>query len=304
MRVGVSLTSTRRANTPAEIRDGARWMIERAAAANEAGLDSLFVGDHHATPEAYYQNVPMMGRMLAEWGDRTAGCLFLLPLWNPVLLAEQIGTLAAIHTGRFVAQVGLGYGEQQFAAMGVSHKTRPSAFEESLTALRKLLAGETVSSDHRFHFKDATVRPIPPEPVAFWFASSGEPAIDRAARMGDGWLGAPGLSRDEAASQLSLYQERCQAHGREPGVTAIRRDIFVADTEEEAEEIRTRTAGYRHFDPSALAIGTIAQVAAQFRELAELGYSDVIIRHVVDDQPKVLASMARLKEVRAMVLEA
>ena len=79
---------------PMDVRAGARWMVERARAAADAGLDSLFVGDHHNVPVPYYQNVPILGRLLAEWDDRPAGALFLLPLWHPVLLAEQIGTLA------------------------------------------------------------------------------------------------------------------------------------------------------------------------------------------------------------------
>src|SRR5437016_10080198 len=98
VRAGISLTSRHAVKDP---RQGARWMIERARAAWEAGLDSLFLGDHHATAVPYYQNVPMLGRLLAEWGDKPAGCLFLLPLWNPVLVAEQVGTLAALARGRF-----------------------------------------------------------------------------------------------------------------------------------------------------------------------------------------------------------
>ncbi|MGH9848521.1 MAG: LLM class flavin-dependent oxidoreductase, partial [Blastocatellia bacterium] len=101
MKIGISLTSAYKTQDP---RAGARWMIERARAAREAGLDSLFVGDHHATPIPYYQNTPMLGRLLAEWGERAAGCLFLLPLWNPVLVAEQVGTLAAIAQGCFIFQ--------------------------------------------------------------------------------------------------------------------------------------------------------------------------------------------------------
>jgi alkanesulfonate monooxygenase SsuD/methylene tetrahydromethanopterin reductase-like flavin-dependent oxidoreductase (luciferase family) len=46
--------------------------------------------------------------------------LFLLPLWHPVLVAEQIGTLAAIAQGRFIMQCGLGWGEARFAAMGAN----------------------------------------------------------------------------------------------------------------------------------------------------------------------------------------
>src|ERR1700730_906009 len=107
MRIGISLTS----NHPdvKDSRQGARWMIERAAAANPAALDSLFVGDQHVSPTLYYQNTPMLGRLLAEWGKAPAGCLFLLPLWHPVLVAEQIGTLAAIAQGPFIMQCGLGW---------------------------------------------------------------------------------------------------------------------------------------------------------------------------------------------------
>ncbi len=125
---------------------GARWMVERAAAARDAGLDSLFVGDHHATgPFGYYQNTPIMGRMLAEWGTATAGVLMLLPLWHPVAAAEQLGTLASIAEGPFVLQCALGGGEQQFAAMGVSQRHRVAHFEQGLDIIRRLLAGEEVT---------------------------------------------------------------------------------------------------------------------------------------------------------------
>jgi len=119
-------------------------------AARRAALDSLFVGDQHVSATPYYQNTPMLGRLLAEWGEAPAGCLFLLPLWHPVLVAEQIGTLAAIAQGPFIMQCGLGWGEARFAAMGANIRTRPSAFEEALDIVRRLLAGETVSSSRRF----------------------------------------------------------------------------------------------------------------------------------------------------------
>src|ERR1700733_3934694 len=164
MRVGISLTS----NYPdiTAPRDGARRMIERTAAARRAGLDSLFIGDQHISPTPYFQNTPMLGRLLAEWGEAPAGCLFLLPLWHPVLVAEQIGTLAAISRGRFIMQCGLGWGDARFAAMGANIRTRPSAFEEALDIVRRLLAGETVSSARRFRIGDARLALCPAEPVA------------------------------------------------------------------------------------------------------------------------------------------
>src|SRR6266550_8731212 len=160
MRVGISLTT----NYPdvKDPRQGARWIIERAAAARRAALDSLFIGDQHASPTPYYQNTPMLARLLAEWGEAPAGCLFLLPLWHPVLVAEQIATLAAIARGPFIMQCGLGWGEARFAAMGASIRTRPSAFEDALDIVRRLLAGETVSSSRRFRIAERASRCVRP----------------------------------------------------------------------------------------------------------------------------------------------
>jgi len=244
--------------------------------------------------------------MLAEWGDAPAGCLFLLPLWNPVLVAEQVGTLACIAEGRFIFQCGLGDDRRQFEAMGANIKTRPSAFEQSLDIVQRLLRGETVSSEGRFRFANARVQPLPPEPVEYWIGGSAPVAIERAARMGDGFLGAPGLTPEQAASQLATYNRYCGELGKQPAATAIRRDIFVGESAQHAAAIAEPIidAGYRGMDPSAVVFGDPAQVAAKFREYAAQGYSDIIIRHITDDQEKVLGSMRRLKEVRAAVADA
>jgi alkanesulfonate monooxygenase SsuD/methylene tetrahydromethanopterin reductase-like flavin-dependent oxidoreductase (luciferase family) len=297
MRIGISLTSQHGVQDP---RQGARWMIERAAAARQAGLDSLFLGDHHATPAPYYQNVPMLGRLLAEWGDAPAGCLFLLPLWNPVLVAEQIGTLAAIARGRFIMQCGLGYGEEQFAAMGASPRTRPSAFEESLSIVRRLLAGEVVSASGRFTIAKASVSPRPAEPVEVWIGASAPPALDRAARLGDGWLAAPGLTLAQARAQIGHYRERCAAYGRPPAAVAIRRDIYVGESPAEARAVLDAAVakGYRGMPSEALVAGSADEVAERFAALAALGYTDVIVRHLTNDQPRVLGSLSRLEKVR------
>src|SRR5215469_16678124 len=228
MKVGISLTSNHPSAT--DPRQGARWMIESAAAAHRAGLDSLFVGDQHVSPTPYYQNTPMLGRLLAEWGPAPAGCLFLLPLWHPVLVAEQNGTLASIAQGPFIMQCGLGYGEARFAAMGANIKTRPSAFEEALDIVRRLLAGETVSSSRRFRITQASLALRPAEPVEVWIGASAPPAIDRAARLADGWIASPGLAPEAARAQADFYRERCAFYGRQPGAVTLRRDIYVSES--------------------------------------------------------------------------
>jgi alkanesulfonate monooxygenase SsuD/methylene tetrahydromethanopterin reductase-like flavin-dependent oxidoreductase (luciferase family) len=61
--------------------------------------------------------------------------------------------------------------------------------------------------------------------------------------------------------------------------------------------------GYRGFDPSACVTGAPERVADQLRALAELGFTDVIVRHLVDDQREVLASTERLAPVRAALAD-
>jgi alkanesulfonate monooxygenase SsuD/methylene tetrahydromethanopterin reductase-like flavin-dependent oxidoreductase (luciferase family) len=279
-------------------------MIERAAAAHRAGLDSLFVGDQHVSPTPYYQNTPIIGRLLAEWDDAPAGCLFLLPLWHPVLVAEQIGTLAAIAQGPFIMQCGLGWGEARFAAMGASIRTRPSAFEEALDIIRRLLAGETVSSSRRFRVAEASLALRPAEPVEVWIGASALPAIDRAARLAEGWIASPGLTRAEARTQADLYRERCAAYGRRPRAVALRRDIYVGQSSSEAQAVlrHAMSQGYRGIPAEALVAGSVDEVAEQFRSFEELGYTDILVRHLSNDQPKVLGSLERLAAVRAALV--
>jgi len=163
-------------------------------------------------------------------GAAPVGCLFLLPLWHPVLVAEQIGTLAAVAQGPFIMQCGLGWGEARFAAMGASIRTRPSAFEEALDVVRRLLAGETVSSSRRFRVAEARLALRPAEPVEVWIGASAPPAIDRAARLVEGWIASPGLTRAEARSQADIYRERCATYGRSSNAVVLRRDIYVGES--------------------------------------------------------------------------
>ena len=276
-------------------------MVERAAAARRASLDSLFIGDQHVSPTPYYQNTPMLGRLLAEWGEAPAGCLFLLPLWHPVLVAEQIGTLAAVAQGPFIMQCGLGWGDARFAAMGANIRTRPSAFEEALDIVRRLLAGETVSSSRRFRIAEARLALRPAEPVEVWVGASAPPAIDRAARLAEGWIASPGITRDEARVQADLYRERCVAYGRTRSALVLRRDVYVGESSSEAQTVLQHALdrGYRGMLAEALIAGSVEEVAERFHAFAQMGYTEISVRHLTNDQPKVLASLERLAAVRA-----
>jgi len=297
VRIGISLNSAYMVSDP---REGARWMIERAGAAHAAGLDSLFVGDHHATPIPYYQNTAILGRLLAEWGDRPAGALYLLPLHHPLLVAEQIGTLAAIASGRFILQCAIGPDDNQFPAMAVSARQRASRLEQSLAILRALWAGEAVNSDGHWPIREGRISPRPAEPVEVWIGAVASPAIDRAARLGDGWLASPGVDKQRAREQLAQYRERCEVHGKPVGTRAIRRDVYVGVDSDEADATAEAivAAGYRGFAPDVPIVGDAETVAEAFRELGEIGFTDVIVRNLVADQRAAVGCIERLAAVR------
>jgi alkanesulfonate monooxygenase SsuD/methylene tetrahydromethanopterin reductase-like flavin-dependent oxidoreductase (luciferase family) len=161
--------------------------------------------------------------------------------------------------------------------------------------VRALLAGEEVEG--------ARIAPVTPEPLEVWIGASADAAIDRAARLGDGWLanadGVPSAVREQA----SLYLERSAEHGRVPRAVAIRRDVHVGATAEDAERVAGPIVGggYRGFDPDACTYGSPEQVAASFRALAAMGYTDVIVRQLASDQSDALSSIELLAEVRELV---
>lgn len=298
MRIGISVSSSFRVDDP---RAGARRMVERARAAREADLDSLFVGDHHVTPAPYYQNTPMLGRMLAEWGAKPAGALYLLPLWHPVLLAEQVATLASIAAGPFVLQCGLGGDPRQSAGMGVAMGQRAAMFETALDAVRALWRGETISLERFWPVVGARISPLPPEPVEVWVGAMAPPAIDRAARLAEGWLASPGLTREQAGEALGRYREACAGYGCEPAAVAIRRDVLVAPTSQQAHRAAAPylERGYRGFAEEALLVGSPAEVADELARFRALGYTDVIVRNISADQSEALTTIEHLAEVKA-----
>ena len=302
MRVGISVATALRAP---DARTGGRWLVERAAAAREAGLDSLFVGDHHSTaPMTYYQNVPVLARMLAEWGDRPAGALFLLPLWHPVLLAEQIGTLAALHEGPFVMQCAIGPDDNQFPAFGVNVKHRPSMLRGvarhhaaavggrggqlggALAASRTRASRPSLRTGWRCGSGRWRVRP--------WTAPPGSETA--------GWR-RPGLTRERAARHSAEYLERRQIHGHEdpgsrrhPAGHLRRGERRGGGGDGKADRGGRATAASTPRRWRSAARRRWRRSSAQ---LEEAGYTDVIVRNLMPTQEHALASIGRLAEVRA-----
>jgi probable F420-dependent oxidoreductase len=208
---------------------------ERAEA---AGFDSIWLGEHHNNPVLY--PAPLIG--LAAVASRTRSIrlgtgVLLLPLYHPMMVAEEGAMVDMISGGRLILGVGAGYAPEEFAAFGYSLKERGSRLEESAALLHRLWTEENVTHHGRHYRVDnATVAPRPvqqPRPP-IWFGAWAEPAIRRAARLGDAWFVGPSANLHEIAPCARLYQKACRETGKGEGEVALFRYVFVARTTQAA----------------------------------------------------------------------
>ena len=266
-------------------------MIERARTAHRAGFVSLTIGDHHDMPVPYAQNTPMLGRLLAEWPDRPAGCLFLMPLWHPLLMAEQIGTLAAIHQVEapgqpFIVQTGIGWGEAQFVNLGAEMSTRGAYIDAAIPIVKALLAGDQVD-DPSFGLQGARVGLRADVTYDWWVGGTAPVALDRAARLGDAWHATPGASDEDLAAGIARYRD---AGG---GRVMLRRDAILASDHKVAVDRATSLIehGYRGLSLDRLLVGSPDSVAARCAALGELGVDEIVVRCASSDQDHALETL-------------
>src|SRR5919198_5106856 len=178
--------------------------------ADVAGFDSIWLGEHHNNPILH--PAPLIG--LAAVASRTRKIalgtgVLLLPLYHPVMVAEEAAMVDVISGGRLILGVGAGYAPEEFAAFGYSIKERGSRLEESASLLQRLWTEENVSHRGRHYQVDnATVAPRPvqrPRP-SIWFGAWAEPAIRRASRLGEAWFIGPSANLREIAPCATLYR--------------------------------------------------------------------------------------------------
>ena len=209
--------------------------LEQVRFAREAGFHSVFAGQHFLpAPFQMLQPVPLLARLAAETGDMRVGAgILLLPLLNPVEVAEQAATLDVVTGGRFVLGVGLGYRAEENAALGVPDR-RVRVFREKLDVVRRLLEGEEVTAEgHGYRLERAgrAPRPVQAPRPPIWMAANGDAAVRRAARLADTWFVNPHAALAEVRRQLSLFRAERRS---EPEELPMLREACLAPTDEEA----------------------------------------------------------------------
>jgi alkanesulfonate monooxygenase SsuD/methylene tetrahydromethanopterin reductase-like flavin-dependent oxidoreductase (luciferase family) len=277
----------------------ARNLMEVAAAARAAGLDALLTGDHHAGDPAYaatFSPVPTIARLMSATGAMPIGMVLLAPFYHPLLLAEQIGTLAAFAEGPLIVTFALGARPPQFQAFGMEERSRVGRLEEMVPVVRALLSGERVTYRGRYYTLDgATISPLPRVPVEIWLGGTVPAAAERAGRLGDAWLTGQNAADEDLRRQLDRYRGAAARSGRPPR-PVLRRDIYVGASDEEARAVvgAVLAEGYRGTGLDQLLVGSADTVVQALHRYREVGFDYVMVRHIVGDHQLMLRSFERI----------
>lgn len=235
----------------------ARTFAERIAfvrAAEDAGFRTYHLAEHHCTPLGMG---PSPGVFLAAVAQATSRIrlgplVYLLPLYHPLRLIEEICMLDHLSGGRFEVGVGRGISPIEVGFFGVTEDEAPAVYRETLEVVLRGLANDVLSwQGERYRFDDVpmALRPLQ-SPVPFWSASMSPEGLDTAARLGmhTAALGGVSMVRDAVSS----YRAAREAHGTGGAamLNGMHRIVHVARDDKAARD-RARPAYLDWYDKLA-----------------------------------------------------
>ena len=202
--------------------------LDQCAWADELGLRSVTLCEHHGVEDGF-MSAPLTIAAAVAARTRRIGISIvaaLLPLHDPIRMAEQCAAVQLISNGRLMLVAGLGYRREEFAMAGIEHGQRGRLLEEHLGVMQKAWSGEP------FEWRGRTVRvtPRPENPPVVFVGGSSEAAARRAARLGVGFF--PAIDDEDLAA---VYRRECENRGLRPGPVVLPRGpgfIHISDDPE------------------------------------------------------------------------
>jgi probable F420-dependent oxidoreductase len=209
-----------------EVERVVRWpeYLAMARAAEECGLDSIWLGDHllYDTPErAPWEAWTLLSALAAATERVQLGPLVACAGFHPPgLLAKMAATIDEISGGRFVLGLGAGWNAREFAAFDIPYDRRVARFEEAFAIVAPLLAGERVTFEGRFHAaEDAVLLPEPARRVPIMIGSNGPRMLSIALPHADAWntwFADYGNTPEGFAVLNATISEAAERAGRDP----------------------------------------------------------------------------------------
>jgi len=216
-------------------------IVEQVRAARQAGFSSLWFPHHWLTqPMQMLQLTPLMGYVAAHAQGMTIGPnILILPPLNPMHVAEEAATLDVLTGGNFILGVGLGYRQPEFDAFGIPLAERAPRFNEAIPLIRRLWTEDRVDHQGRFYtINDAGigVKPVRPGGPPIYIAGQSEPAVRRAARIGDAWLIMNSSGIGKLVPLMQTYRAALKEHRRTPVEFPVTAECYVGERHATAHE--------------------------------------------------------------------
>ena len=228
----------------------------------------------------------------------------VLPHHSPVHVAHAIASLDYLSGGRAILGVGLGR-PAHYREFGVSTERRVRRFTEAVDVIKALWTQPKADFHGEIFEVEAGValKPVQKPHPPIWLGGSHADALKRAARIGDGWMGAGGASKASLREAIPLLRSELEKQGRDPDVYAYSKRVFLSVHENAA---KAREEGLHWFtdvyhNPAMLDAngfaGTPEQAREYIEELRDIGCNHVLLNAVdrYEEQAEALAEVVGLR---------
>lgn len=260
----------------------AEHLLPVARAAAEAGFDGIALPDHVANPVKVDTDYPgtedghvpwkldetswpdpfvAFAAIAAQTELRMMTHVFILPLRSPVLVAKTVGTFAAIFPNRFEFGVGVGWMPDEFELTHTEFRNRGRRTDEAIGAIRALWESQPASFEgEHYRFTDIEMHPAPSVPAPILVGGHSKAAIERAARLGDGFVAMPATIEEYGETVLPPMYEALERQGRSRDgfhINVIPSDVDSPEKLDRLDELGVTSVQLHPFDRDTAVSGSL-----------------------------------------------
>ena len=298
---------------------------QQTLTAQESGFDGIWGAGGHASGDGMLNTTLLLSRLSGKLTNMEFGALYLLPLENPVTLAEEIAALDVLTEGKLTIAVSLGWREFQFKAFGLDPKERLPRFLETLEIMKSLWQETTFKHKGRFYdleFERGIKKPQQKPYPKILIAANADVGIKRSARIANGWLISTRAKYETIARQSLLHKAALAEYNTEGTIWAWR-ECYVHESKAKAIETIRPYAEALYADRASLGhardlpdadrldtsfdeivkdrfiIGDVEECVEEIKRYESLGVESIIFRMQWPEMPQELTinSIKKMKEV-------
>ena len=184
--------------------------------------------------------------------------VLVLPMRGTAVVAKQAAEVDVLSGGRLRLGVGVGVKPEEFEACGENFKNRGRRANEQIEVLRRLWTAPLITYEGQYHrIEDGGLNPLPVQrPIPIWIGGISDAAIDRVARLGDGWL--PNFQPDDVGRRaVETMRSSARRYGRDPAAIGIEATMTIIDRT--PDELRAEVEAWRQLDASHITVNTMPE---------------------------------------------